>query len=138
MWKMQRSHLKHALSAAVVRRDYSDLLEMKARQYIERCVAHPENGLHEAARIVAEGIINLTYGKLEDSRGRDYIQISARLMEITVASVLGYVVDLLPALQYLPKWLPGMQFKRDAARWKKEVRELEDQVFEVMKENAVR
>ncbi|KAG8928659.1 hypothetical protein FRC01_005603 [Tulasnella sp. 417] len=85
--------------------------------------------------IVGEGIIKLTYGKLEDDRGRDYIQISTRLMDIMVDSAQGYVVDLLPALRYLPKWLPGMQFKRDAARWKKEIRELEDTVFEGVKEN---
>ncbi|KAG8957429.1 hypothetical protein FRC00_003982, partial [Tulasnella sp. 408] len=31
-----------------------------------------------------------------------------------------------------------MQFKRDAARWKKEIRELENTVFEVVQENMVR
>lgn len=42
-------------------------------------------------------MIKLTYGKLEDDRGRDYIQISTRIMEIMVHSAQGYVVDLLPA-----------------------------------------
>ncbi|KAG8909201.1 hypothetical protein FRC01_007085, partial [Tulasnella sp. 417] len=139
MWKTQRLHLKKALAAEVVnvRREYSSLLETQARQYIERCAAHPENALDEAHRIVAEGIIKLTYGKLGDKQGEDYTKISARLMDILVDSLQGYVVDLLPALQYLPKWLPGMKFKRDAARLKKEYRELEDKVFEVVRANRL-
>ncbi|KIO27708.1 hypothetical protein M407DRAFT_23023 [Tulasnella calospora MUT 4182] len=58
-------------------------------------------------------------------------------MEILESSALGYLVDLVPALRYLPRWLPGMQFKRDASRWKKEICELEDTVFEAVKENTL-
>lgn len=50
IWKKQRAHLKHALSAAVVRRDYSSLFEMKARQFLERCAANPDNYLLETNR----------------------------------------------------------------------------------------
>lgn len=137
VWKRQRSLFKHALSAAVVRRDYSSLFEMKARQYIERCAASPDNVFHETNRIIAEAIIKLTYGKLDDGQGRDYIQLSTRLMEIMVPAAQGYVVDLMPALQYLPKWLPGMKFKRDAAVWRKEVDEIENTVFETVRENRL-
>ncbi|KIO27631.1 hypothetical protein M407DRAFT_73022 [Tulasnella calospora MUT 4182] len=136
-WRKQRSHLKHALSGAAVKSDYSSLLETKARQYLERCVARPENVLLETNRIIGEVIIKLTYGKLEDAQGRDYIQIITRLLDIMILSLQGYVVDLFPTLQYLPKWLPGMKFKRDAARWEKEIRELEDTVLTLVKANSL-
>ncbi|KIO27614.1 hypothetical protein M407DRAFT_72949 [Tulasnella calospora MUT 4182] len=137
MWRKQRSHLKHALSAAVVRRDYSSLLEMKAQQYLERCAARPENFLPETTRIIGETIIQLSYGKLEDGRGRDYIQISTRMMEVLAFAVQGHAVDLLPPLRHLPSWLPGMKFKRQAAQWKKEIKEVEDTVSELAKENML-
>ncbi|KAG9043859.1 hypothetical protein FS837_009050 [Tulasnella sp. UAMH 9824] len=50
----------------------------------------------------------------------------------------GYVVDLLPFLKYLPAWLPGMEFKRYAARWKKEIEDIRRAAFETVKETAVR
>ncbi|KIO27615.1 hypothetical protein M407DRAFT_62840, partial [Tulasnella calospora MUT 4182] len=137
-WKTQRPYFKHALSAAVVRSDYSPLIEAKAQEYIARCAARPESALSEANRITAEITIKLIYGKLEDKRGRDYIQISNRISDIMTYAFQGYVVDLFPSLQHLPGWLPGMKFKRDAARWKKEIQEGVDAVFELAKENTVR
>lgn len=136
-WKTQRPYFKHALSAAVVRSDYSPLIEAKAQEYIARCAARPESALSEANRITAEITIKLIYGKLEDKRGRDYIQISNRISDIMTYAFQGYVVDLFPSLQHLPGWLPGMKFKRDAARWKKEIQEGVDAVFELAKENTL-
>ncbi|KAG9043861.1 hypothetical protein FS837_009052 [Tulasnella sp. UAMH 9824] len=124
LWRKQRAHLKHALSGAVVRSGYSPLLERKAREYLSRCAARPENVLYETNRIIGESIVQMTYGKLEDARGRDSIQIITRLLEIIVPSLQGYIVEVFPALQYLPSWLPGMKFKRDAAGWRKEIHEL--------------
>ncbi|KAG8901308.1 hypothetical protein FRC00_007955 [Tulasnella sp. 408] len=95
-YKKQRVHLKHALSASVVRNNYSSLLETKARQYLERCAARPENILPETTRIIGEAIILLTYGKLVDERGRDYIQLTTRLLDIMIFSLQGYVVDIFP------------------------------------------
>ncbi|KIO27629.1 hypothetical protein M407DRAFT_23194 [Tulasnella calospora MUT 4182] len=135
MWRRQRTHLKNALSAPVVRSDYSSLLETKARQFLERCAARPESIMLETTRVIGEAIIQLTYGKLEDERGRDYIQVATRLLDIMIVSLQGYVVDIFPALKYLPKWLPGMKFKRDAARWRKEICGLEDAIFGLAKEN---
>ncbi|KAG8971532.1 hypothetical protein FRC05_011009 [Tulasnella sp. 425] len=131
-WRKQRAHLKVPLSASVIKRDYSPLLEVKAREYLERCFVRPENFLTEINRclqniavIVAETNIKLTYGRLEDEQGLDYIQINAHILEFIAQGLQGYVVDLFPALQYLPAWLPGMKFKRDAARWKQEISDLE-------------
>lgn len=49
-WRKQRAYLKVPLSAPVVKRDYSALLEVKAREYLERCFVHPENFLAELNR----------------------------------------------------------------------------------------
>lgn len=51
-WKKQRAHLKHPLSAAVVRQEYSPLLEVKAQQYLERCISRPEDVLQETNRYI--------------------------------------------------------------------------------------
>ncbi|KAG8907531.1 hypothetical protein FRC01_007649, partial [Tulasnella sp. 417] len=123
-WKAQRAYLKQALSAPVVRSDYSSLLEMGAQQFVERCLTRPEDFLIETQRIAAEIIIKLTYGKLKGDRGRDYVEVNTYVTKIVEKGMQGYLVDLVPALRHLPRWLPGMKFKRDAAGWKKEINEL--------------
>lgn len=49
-WRKQRSYLKHALTATVIRNDYASLFEMKAQQYLARCLDRPENVLPETSR----------------------------------------------------------------------------------------
>ncbi|KAG8999778.1 hypothetical protein FRB90_011963 [Tulasnella sp. 427] len=132
-WKTQRALLKQPLSASVVKTDYCSLLESKAKQYLVRCLSRPEDFLTEINQVVAETVIKLTYGRLEDERGVDYVKINTHLTDILVWGMEGFAVDLVPALQYLPSWLPGMQFKVNSARWRKEMRELERNVLESVK-----
>lgn len=60
-------------------------------------------------------------------------------MSSLLALLVTLVVVLRPlsTVQYLPRWLPGMRFKRDAAKWKSEINDLEYIVFESAKENMV-
>lgn len=50
-------------------------------------------------RVIGEGIIKMTYGKLEDGRGRDFIKMSTRIAELMAFAGLGYVVDMFPACE---------------------------------------
>ncbi|KIO24838.1 hypothetical protein M407DRAFT_39782, partial [Tulasnella calospora MUT 4182] len=136
-WRTQRAYLKHALSAPVIRSDYSLLLEAGARQFLGRCLVRSEDFLIETERIAAEIITKLTYGRLKDERGRDYIETNTYVTSIVEKAVGGYLVDLLPALRYLPSWLPGMKFKQDAARWKREIDEFRFTTFEVARADTV-
>lgn len=52
-------------------------------------------------RIIGESIIELTYGKLEDGRGRNYSRMSTRVAQILATAAQGYVVDLIPACEWL-------------------------------------
>lgn len=49
------------------------------------------------SRIVAENIVELSYGRLKDEQGRDYVKLNAHLLEVVDTVMAGYVVDLIPA-----------------------------------------
>ncbi|KAG8928726.1 hypothetical protein FRC01_005441 [Tulasnella sp. 417] len=135
-WKRQRALLKHALSAEVVKRDYSTQFERKAKQYVESLLDRPNDFLTELARIMAENVTELTYGRLKDRQGRDYLQLNSYVMNVVDGTMQGYVVDLIPALKHLPSWLPGMKFKRDASKWNKEIAEINRTMFEGARESV--
>ncbi|KAG9015658.1 hypothetical protein FRB90_004578 [Tulasnella sp. 427] len=125
--KTQRTLLKHPLSAIVVKRDYSALLELKARQYLERCLNRPEDFFDEINQVVVEGIIQLTYGRLDDGQGTDYYKLNTEIGDIVLESTEpGYAVDIVPA---------RMKFKRDAAVWKNGIRELERNLLKSSKQS---
>ncbi|KAG8983993.1 hypothetical protein FRB90_005628 [Tulasnella sp. 427] len=56
-------------------------------------------------------------------------------MSIVTAGLEGYAVDLIPALKYLPSWLPGMEFKRSGLRLRKEFVEFELEMLKSVTES---
>ena len=54
-----------------------------------------------------------------------------------VSQVLGrFWVDYLPALKFLPSWLPGMGWKRTGIRWRNEVDTLYGELWDATAEQA--
>ncbi|KIO33201.1 hypothetical protein M407DRAFT_18054 [Tulasnella calospora MUT 4182] len=99
-WRRQRAYLKQALSMAVVKRDYSSLLETKARQYLDHCVAHPKEAVTSLHRTFGEIVIELTYGRLPNPH--EYIQRSETMSRVVTQGMQGYVVDMLPFCNEIP------------------------------------
>lgn len=48
-----------------------------------------------------------------------------------------YLVDSYPFLQYLPSWLPGMKFKRQAEKWREYPMRMAQEPFDWTKEQMV-
>ena len=62
-------------------------------------------------------ILDITYGLNVASKEDIYItQAEKGMTGMTAAGTTSsYLVDFIPRLQYLPSWLPGMRFKRNAS-----------------------
>ncbi|KAI5920501.1 cytochrome P450 [Camillea tinctor] len=65
-------------------------------------------------------ILKIAYGYKVDEHSQDpFVELAdAALDQFSQASVPGaWLVDTIPALKYLPEWLPGMGFKKTARQW---------------------
>ncbi|KAG9048565.1 hypothetical protein FS837_012506 [Tulasnella sp. UAMH 9824] len=124
VWKEHRTLLKHALSPDTIRLEYSDLLVSKGLKYAKSILRKPENFISSLKRLIGETISELTYGSLEDENGVDYVVKHDEFADYAKLAAAGYVVDLFPALKYLPTWFPGTQFKRDAKEWRRHLTNL--------------
>ncbi|KAG8948166.1 hypothetical protein FRC04_009965 [Tulasnella sp. 424] len=91
------SLLKRALSREVVVRDYSAHLTRKAKQYVESLLIRPDDFWDELGRIMGENIVELTYGRLKDEQGRDYIKLNRYVLDVINTTIQGYLVDWIPA-----------------------------------------
>ena len=93
---------------------------------------------------------------MRDKR-HDFIEIGEEILQIFGKATGGYLVDFLPfrkrytifqlciyrpysfrVVKYLPSWLPGAGFKRQATIWKKIVEHGVNAPWEGMKERRVR
>jgi hypothetical protein len=60
------------------------------------------------------------------------------LLSNRIASSGGiWPVDIFPFLKYIPTWVPGMAFKRNAAKWKAQMEEFVDGPYNFVEDNIV-
>ncbi|KAI0326166.1 O-methylsterigmatocystin oxidoreductase [Cubamyces sp. BRFM 1775] len=76
--------------------------------------------------------MEVIYGLTVTVEDDPYISLAENATEVfNEITVPGrFVVELLPFLRYLPSWLPGMDFKRVAAKWSEDVRALRNVPFD--------
>ncbi|EDR09903.1 uncharacterized protein LACBIDRAFT_189790 [Laccaria bicolor S238N-H82] len=87
--------------------------------FLRRLLASPDDFMDHIRHYFAGSIMEICYGitVLEDND--PYISIAKEAMEgIAEAGPGAFLVDLLPVLKYVPRWFPGAEFKRKAARWR--------------------
>jgi hypothetical protein len=91
-------------------------------------------------RSAAAIILNITYGYTVAERDDPYVALAdAAMQTFSKAGVFGtYLVDYIPVLKYLPSWMPGASFKRQAREWSCLSREMLDGPFLTVKQNMVR
>jgi len=89
-----------------------------------------------AHRAAAAIILNITYGHQVSEEGDEYVSIADRaLLGLGQAGIFGtYLVDYLPLLKYMPSWMPGATFKREAREWRKSTRKMVNLPYEMVKE----
>lgn len=85
-------------------------------------------------------ILKLAYG-YEVQEGTDSL---VDLVEIATEQLAhsctpgAFLVDVFPAMRYIPKWFPGAGWKRVASSWKQTLRDMTDLPFLEVKKRMVR
>ena len=72
--------------------------------------------------------MDVVYGMQVVDENDKYVSIAERIA-VAFSEVVApgrFLVELFPALAYVPTWLPGAQFKRDAAKWALDVAALRE------------
>ncbi|KAG6885227.1 hypothetical protein C0993_004634 [Termitomyces sp. T159_Od127] len=120
-FRMLRKHFARHLGTPTIVEQHNTLVEYETRRFLRRTLADTTN-LNDNLRRLAGGIImQLTYG-YEVQEGEDpfVTLIQGANDNFSAAIVPGaFLVDVFPALKYLPEWLPGMGFLALAREWAK-------------------
>lgn len=87
-------------------------------------------------------ILLLIYGYEVKSEGDKFLSMAEETIWLLSNRISPsadiWLVDVLPFLKYIPTWVPGMGFKRNAIKWKAQIEEFVNQPFEFAQENIVR
>ncbi|KAL1695329.1 cytochrome P450 [Schizophyllum commune] len=108
--------------------------------FLRRMLDAKPDGLEGNARLLVGGIIiGMAYGSAPESENDPCIVISEKVAKAVLNAVAPgkYLVNMIPVLKYIPSWLPGAQFKRDALKWREQTRIMIEESYVTVKEQMV-
>ncbi|TFK64565.1 cytochrome P450 [Pluteus cervinus] len=134
-WKTHRRLFHRQFQQSVAHR-FWPLQLTEAHDLIRRLLHSPENLIDHLRRSTASMIMNVIYGIHIAPDDDKYINIAEKALEgmAKAAQPGAFLVDLIPWLKYVPAWIPGAGWKRQARDWKTAVLEMRDLPFEYVRE----
>ncbi|KAF8908618.1 cytochrome P450 [Gymnopilus junonius] len=106
-----------------------------ARDFLRRLLDDQSDMMGELRQLSGEAILSSTYGLKIASKHDKFITIAKAGIDPVVPALIPgtFLVDILPALKYVPEWFPGASFKRKAKEWRRLALEVRDTPFEQAK-----
>ncbi|KAJ5991687.1 hypothetical protein N7451_007411 [Penicillium sp. IBT 35674x] len=96
---------------------FDSLLESEARRFACRVLRTPGKFIEHNRTAAGAFILNVTYGYSIEPHGEDpLVRLADHALEqFSEAAMPGaWLVDMIPALKYIPEWMPGARFQRVA------------------------
>lgn len=100
---------------------FHHIKEYETHRFLKSLLASPDDLLSHIRKTAAAIILRISHG-YEVQEGTDpFVSLAdAALEQFSLSTSPGaFLVNLVPALQYLPDWFPGAGFKKTAREWRK-------------------
>ncbi|KAI0267113.1 cytochrome P450 [Gloeopeniophorella convolvens] len=97
---------------------FSPIFESETHNFLKATLRNPKNVEQSLHHSVGSIIILITYGYKVREKNDPIVHLVETAMQnfSDVSQPGAYLVDLIPALKYLPTWFPGAGFKRIGAK----------------------
>jgi len=138
--KRQRRLLTKAFGLPIIP-SYHPLIQSSTVTFLRHVLTSPSSYTKHIRRYAGGLTLSVVYG-YEPVANDDPFLLQAEdcvnILAERIASGGGiWAVDIFPSLQYLPEWMPGSGFIRNAKIWKKKMEDFVDRPFEYLKSSMV-
>ncbi|KAF8958846.1 cytochrome P450 [Flammula alnicola] len=117
-WKEHRRVMHQNLNNRAVR-EWRQLQQDATTKFLKKMVVNPSDWLYRVEHLTGSAIMKFTYG-YDLKEKDDYMPVVKKAIDALITSQgIGFMVDKLPILRYVPSWFPGARFKRFAEAGKK-------------------
>ncbi|KAF9229392.1 cytochrome P450 [Gyrodon lividus] len=134
-WRDHRSlfhrHFRRHLTS-----NYHPIVLKETHTTLRNLLDSPEQYGHHIRRTAAAIVMKISYGHDISDKGDIYVTIADDALQgLGKAGIFGsFLVDYLPILKYIPEFMPGAGFKRQARAWRIATRSMIDKPFQMVKE----
>ncbi|KZT66772.1 cytochrome P450 [Daedalea quercina L-15889] len=125
-WKRHRRWFQNALLARNMLNTYESMQRNEVQKMLRDILHDPGAALAQVKRYTAAVMLGIGYGYSPSSLDDEYIRMTEEAIELVLEGTGpgSGLVDFFPALQYVPAWMPGMEFKRRGLRARKMVQDM--------------
>ncbi|KZT71079.1 cytochrome P450 [Daedalea quercina L-15889] len=116
------------------------IVTQKTAQFLSKLFYSPEDARLHIRWIVASIAFQITHGHAVESFDDPLVRVAEQCTHefSFLASPGAYLVDLIPALRYLPAWLPGNGWKRKVHEWRENAERLRDAPYDFVRERMTK
>lgn len=118
-WRQHRRVLRHFFSEGASKA-YYELQQRNNIQFLRSLLDAPDDVCDHVRRLAAANVLEIAYGIEVAAENDPWVKLVEQGVESFGRAVTpgAYLVDWIPALKYIPAWVPGASFKRRAAEWR--------------------
>ncbi|KAG8411027.1 hypothetical protein J3459_016721 [Metarhizium acridum] len=119
-WRQHRKMMHQSLGTEKLSAQFDSVQNLESRRLLLRILAEPRNLVQHFKTQAAAIILRITYGYAIEPHSSDpLVSIIEQMMDNLSKTFvpLSWVVDIMPALRFLPSYMPGISFKATARRW---------------------
>ncbi|PBK75890.1 cytochrome P450 [Armillaria solidipes] len=130
-WRMHRRMFHQSFQLRAV--PAYNTVQMKATSVLlQQLHKSPDEFARHVRHYAGSVIMKIVYGYDVDANGDKFVELADRALESAriIGNVGTFLVDYIPSLKYLPRWLPGTNFLSLANSWRKDVEDMKDRPFE--------
>lgn len=135
-WRFHRKIMHQALSTRACTQ-YYPMQAAETHKYLLRIIQRPSQFLEETRRLAGSTIMLMAYG-YEVKEDDTYVpMVEDAVYGLTQTLGVGFLVDVVPLLRFLPDWAPGSKFKTLAKEWRRSTRGILEMPWAVMMDKYV-
>ncbi|KAI1150679.1 cytochrome P450 monooxygenase [Nemania diffusa] len=121
MYRYQRKLAHMMMGTPLTVAPYLPLQEVEVHRFLFRVLQDPESFLDHIRTEAGAIILKMVYGyTIEPHKTDPLVSIADEALEqFAAATVPGaWLVDIIPALKYIPGWMPGTGWKKTGLKWR--------------------
>ncbi|KAJ3810352.1 cytochrome P450 [Lentinula lateritia] len=119
---------------AATMKSFHPVEELETHRFLKRLLSRPAEFSDHIRKTAGAIILRISHG-YEVGEGEDpFVTLADKATEqFALSTTPGFLVNLVPFLQYLPDWFPGASFKQTAKEWSATLNEMVDLPYDYVK-----
>ncbi|TFK75553.1 cytochrome P450 [Pluteus cervinus] len=130
-----RTLFQKAIGTPASMSQYYPVEERETHRFLQRLLKTPDDFVAHIRMTAGAIILRISHGYQVQEENDQFVTLAEEALEQFSIIVGGnFLVNLIPALQYLPEWMPGAAFKRSARFWTRTLADTVNRPYNFLKE----